>query len=151
MSVSDLAFWVIGGLLTLAALLALVRIVRGPSVLDRVVGTDVLVSIVVCALGTEAALTRHSTTLPILISLSLVAFVGAVAVARFVARDRDTAPGQDEVAPAGRVLTASGPVGPPAGLDSEHATEAGPDVSPDGRMSRGDDLADDRADPEETS
>lgn len=81
--------WAIGGLLAVSALLALIRITIGPSVLDRVVGSDVLVSIVVCSLGAQAALTEGSTTLPLLISLSLVGFLGSVAVARFVARDRD--------------------------------------------------------------
>lgn len=81
--------WLVGGLLTLSALLTLVRITRGPSVLDRVVGTDVLVSIVICGLGAYAALTDAWTTLPLLISLSLVGILGSVAVARFVARDRD--------------------------------------------------------------
>ena len=81
--------WAIGGLLALSALLALIRITIGPSVLDRVVGSDVLVSIVVCSLGAQAALTDGSSTLPLLISLSLVGFLGSVAVARFVARDRD--------------------------------------------------------------
>ncbi|WP_131106281.1 monovalent cation/H+ antiporter complex subunit F [Ornithinimicrobium sufpigmenti] len=82
--------WAIGGLLFLSALLSLIRITLGPSVLDRVVASDVLVSIVVCALGAYAALTDAWTTLPLLISLSLVGFMGSVAVARFVARDRDT-------------------------------------------------------------
>lgn len=82
--------WAIGGLLFFSALLTLIRITLGPSVLDRVVASDVLVSIVVCALGAYAALTDAWTTLPLLISLALVGFMGSVAVARFVARDRDT-------------------------------------------------------------
>lgn len=86
---TTVAFWVIGVTLFAAAALALLRIIRGPSVLDRVIATDVLVSIVVCVLATEAAATRHPTTLPLLIALSLVGFTGSVAVARFVARDRD--------------------------------------------------------------
>lgn len=81
--------WIIGGLLALAALLTLVRVVTGPSVLDRVVATDVLVSIVVCALGVHVAVNPGSSALPILISLSLVGFMGSVAVARFAAEDRD--------------------------------------------------------------
>ena len=81
--------WAIGVLIFASALLTLVRITVGPSVLDRVVATDVLVSIVVCALGAYAAFTRLSTTLPLLVSLSLVGFLGSVAVARFVAADRD--------------------------------------------------------------
>lgn len=97
--------WAISGLLFVAALLSLIRITRGPSVLDRVVATDVLVSVVVCALGAYAALTDASTTLPLLISLSLVGFMGSVAVARFVARDRDTpfvAPSPDRLQDDGR-------------------------------------------------
>lgn len=81
--------WVIGGLLGISALLALVRVTIGPSVLDRVVATDVLVSIAVCAVGAHIALNPGATALPLLISFSLIGFMGAVAVARFVARDRD--------------------------------------------------------------
>lgn len=76
-------------MLAAAAGCVIVRIVRGPTVLDRVVAVDVLVSVVVCGLGLEAAINRHSTTLPILISLSLLGFVGSVSVARFVAKDVD--------------------------------------------------------------
>ena len=86
---------VAGGVLSISAALALVRIVRGPSVLDRAVGVEVLVSTIVCALGVEAATTRHTATLPLLISLSLVGFIGSVSVARFVARDRDEDPTVD--------------------------------------------------------
>ncbi|GAA5160039.1 monovalent cation/H+ antiporter complex subunit F [Ornithinimicrobium tianjinense] len=81
--------WAVGMLLATSALLTLARITIGPSVLDRVVASDVLVSIVLCALGAHAALSSGSAALPLLISLSLVGFMGSVAVARFVARDRD--------------------------------------------------------------
>lgn len=81
--------WAVGGLLALSALLTLIRIIIGPSVLDRVVATDVLVSVVVCSLGAHVALNPGSSTLPLLISLSLVGFMGSVTVARFVAHDRD--------------------------------------------------------------
>lgn len=82
--------WVIGALLGLSALLTLIRMTLGPSVLDRVVASDTMVGIVICALGAYAALTQAWTTLPLLISLSLIGFLGSVAVARFVARDRDS-------------------------------------------------------------
>lgn len=81
---------VIGVVLGVSALLTLARIVRGPSILDRAVAADVMVAIIVCVLAVEAGVTEHSTTLPILITLSLIGFIGSVAVARFVARDRDT-------------------------------------------------------------
>jgi multicomponent Na+:H+ antiporter subunit F len=70
-------------LLTAAAVLAVARIVRGPSMLDRVVATDVLLATLVGALGAQAAHSRSATTLPILVVLSTVGFVGSVTIARF--------------------------------------------------------------------
>lgn len=90
---------VAGAALAIAAGLTMVRIVRGPTVLDRVVALDVLVSVVVCALGLEAAYNRHTTTVPIMVSLGLVGFVGSVSVARFVAKDDDTDRGEEAGAP----------------------------------------------------
>ncbi|MCU1688784.1 MAG: multiple resistance and pH regulation protein [Pseudonocardiales bacterium] len=74
--------------LGVAAALTIYRMAAGPTMLDRVIAMDVLVAIVVCGLGVEAAFNRHATTLPILVVLSLVGFVGSVSVARFAARDR---------------------------------------------------------------
>ncbi|HEU4568317.1 MAG TPA: monovalent cation/H+ antiporter complex subunit F [Marmoricola sp.] len=71
------------GLLTVAAVLLVVRIALGPTMMDRVVALDVLVAAVICWLGAEAAVNRHTTTLPILVVLSLVGFVGSVSMARF--------------------------------------------------------------------
>lgn len=70
-------------MLTLAALLLVVRITWGPTMLDRVVALDVLIAVLISGLALEAAVNRHSTTLPILVVLSLVGFVGSVSVARF--------------------------------------------------------------------
>lgn len=66
-----------------AALLLLARISSGPTMLDRVVALDVLVAVVICGLALEAAINRHTTTLPILGVLSLLGFVGSVSIARF--------------------------------------------------------------------
>lgn len=76
--------------LGVAALLLVIRIALGPTMLDRVVALDVLVAVVICALAIEAAVRRHTTTLPILVVLSLLGFVGSVSVARF-------SPGSDDV------------------------------------------------------
>jgi multicomponent Na+:H+ antiporter subunit F len=78
------------GVLGVAALLLVIRISLGPTMLDRVVALDVLVAVIICALGLEAAVHRHTTTLPILVVLSLLGFVGSVSVARY-------SPGSDDV------------------------------------------------------
>ena len=70
-------------LLTSAAILLVVRMALGPTMLDRVIALDVLVAVLICGLGVEAAVNRHTTTLPILVVFSLVGFVGSVSMARF--------------------------------------------------------------------
>ncbi|MEZ0163166.1 monovalent cation/H+ antiporter complex subunit F [Kineococcus sp. LSe6-4] len=77
------------GMLTVAALLALVRVARGPTMLDRVVALDVVVAVVVIGLCVEAAANRHATTLPVIVVLALVGFVGSVSVARYATRSSD--------------------------------------------------------------
>lgn len=77
--------------LGLTGLLCLVRLVNGPTTLDRTVATDVFIAACIGAIGVEAALNQHNTTLPILAALSFVAFLGSVSVARYAAPDRDTA------------------------------------------------------------
>lgn len=78
------------GVLGVAALLLVVRIALGPTMLDRVVALDVLVAVIICGLALEAAVHRHTTTLPILVVLSVLGFVGSVSIARF-------SPGSDDV------------------------------------------------------
>ncbi|MBU8859532.1 MULTISPECIES: monovalent cation/H+ antiporter complex subunit F [unclassified Micromonospora] len=73
-------------LLSATALLALARIYRGPSLLDRVVGADLLLTAMLAGVGAEAAVNRHATTLPVLVVLSLLGFIGSVSLVRFAVR-----------------------------------------------------------------
>jgi multicomponent Na+:H+ antiporter subunit F len=75
-------------LLGAAALVTSVRLLRGPSTLDRVVAMDMLLSIALCALATTAAATLDSTAVPVLVVVSLLGFVGAVSIARFLGQER---------------------------------------------------------------
>jgi multicomponent Na+:H+ antiporter subunit F len=76
--VSVLAYVLLGA----GTLLAFARL--GPSLLDRVVATDTLLVIVAAGLAVHAALERDPTVVPVLVVVSLLAFVGSVAVARYV-------------------------------------------------------------------
>ena len=74
-----------GVILVLAAMLVLWRMVHGPSPLDRIVASDVMVAIVIAGVGIYTVVAHNSTGLPILLVLSLLGFSGAVAVARLIA------------------------------------------------------------------
>ncbi|WP_083941459.1 monovalent cation/H+ antiporter complex subunit F [Sanguibacter suarezii] len=78
---------VCAALLLGAAVLALIRAERGPSMLDRTVALDVFVTALVGGIVVEAALTGRTDTLPLLVVLSMVGFVGSVTIARFAAAE----------------------------------------------------------------
>ncbi|GAA3669794.1 monovalent cation/H+ antiporter complex subunit F [Microbacterium marinilacus] len=69
-----------------AAALTIVRIVKGPSILDRAVASDVLLTEVLCVLGTEMVVNQHTRTLPVMLIIAAIGVFGSIAVARFVAR-----------------------------------------------------------------
>lgn len=62
----------------------LVRLLHGPSLADRVVALDGLLTIIVIAVLAWSAYTRTATYLTLGVVVSLVAFLGTSAFARFV-------------------------------------------------------------------
>ena len=70
-----------------AAVLALIRAERGPSMLDRTVALDVFVTALVGGIVLESAVSGRTDTLPLLVVLSMVGFVGSVTIARFAAAE----------------------------------------------------------------
>ncbi|MCF3138436.1 monovalent cation/H+ antiporter complex subunit F [Paenarthrobacter sp. AR 02] len=76
-------------ILSLAAAGAIVRIAIGPSLLDRVLASDVLLAILGAALSIDMAVNRHLNNLMLLVALAVIGFIGSVTVARFVAERRE--------------------------------------------------------------
>lgn len=79
---------VLACLLVLAAALVVARMVRGPATLDRLVALDMLVAVIVCSIGSYAAVTKESSAVPVMVVVALLGFLGSVAVARFFGRER---------------------------------------------------------------
>lgn len=77
---------VIDAVFAIAAVLTLVRIIAGPSILDRAVASDVLLTEVMCVLGADMAINHHIRTLPVLLIIAAVGVFGSITIARFVAR-----------------------------------------------------------------
>lgn len=73
-------------MLTVAAATFLFRVLRGPSIPDRVVALDGLLSVVVGGIIVAAASADSGITLTTVLVVSLVGFVGTVALGRFIER-----------------------------------------------------------------
>jgi len=80
-------FAVVAVLLSAAAATTVVRLVRGPATLDRVVAMDMLLAITMCGLATVAAARVDSTPVPVLVVVALLGFTGSVSVARFLGKE----------------------------------------------------------------
>jgi len=86
--------WISGVLVLAGGLMAVVRAEIGPSILDRSVALDVVVTTLVAAVALYAAVERRADVVPVLVALSVVGFVGSVTVARFVSAEQ---PGEGRV------------------------------------------------------
>jgi multicomponent Na+:H+ antiporter subunit F len=69
-----------------AAALTLVRLMRGPSTLDRIVALDVFVVLLVVGAGVYVAYYRDGSNIPLLAAVALIGFVGSAAAARLAVR-----------------------------------------------------------------
>ena len=85
-----IAFTVIGVITAVlfgaGALLALYRMVTGPSILDRVIASDVLLTTTILVLGAEMVYNQHTRTIPIMVVIAATAVFGTIAVARYVSK-----------------------------------------------------------------
>lgn len=83
-----------GAIFAASAATALARVVRGPTILDRMLASDVLLTIVLLVLGFEMVVNGHTRTVPVMIVLAGTAALSTVAVARYVSQqDRSAVDG----------------------------------------------------------
>lgn len=68
----------------IGAFFILYRIMFGPSVLDRITASDAMLGTLMCLLGFEMVLNKHTYTLPVMLAIAVFAMLSAVAVARFI-------------------------------------------------------------------
>ena len=87
-------YFATGLLFTAAALLAVARIVRGPSILDRVIASDVLLTTLLLVIGAEMVINDHTRTIPLMVVLAATAVFGTIAVARYVSKQDHPAQGE---------------------------------------------------------
>lgn len=75
-------------ILAVAAVLCLVRLVRGSSLADRIVALDSLLLVVVSGLAVQAAITGEDTYLDVMVVAALLGFTGTGLIAKFIERRR---------------------------------------------------------------
>jgi multicomponent Na+:H+ antiporter subunit F len=77
-------------ILSVAGIMTLIRLLRGPTTLDRIIAIDALLVVIVCQLGVTAAYTKDSTIVPVMIVVSLLGFIGSSSVSTLLFTNRKT-------------------------------------------------------------
>ena len=75
-------------MLAAAACLTFVRLLKGPTLPDRVVAIDLIGVLMVCILVVTAATTGQQAFLDVGMVVALISFVGTVAYSRYIERRR---------------------------------------------------------------
>lgn len=68
----------------LTALITLIRIISGPTILDRIVSTDVLVTTLILIAAAEMIYNEHTNSIAFMIVLAATSAFATVMVARYV-------------------------------------------------------------------
>ena len=88
MQVSSFPFIVAVMMLFVAAGLTFIRLTRGPTLPDRVIAIDLIGVLLVCLLVLMAGMTAQQAFLDVAMVVALISFVGTVAYARYIERER---------------------------------------------------------------
>jgi len=79
--------WIIAGaIFAIAALVVLARLIAGPTLIDRLIASDVLLTTLILVVGAEMLINGHTRTIPLMVVLGATAILSSVAVARFISR-----------------------------------------------------------------
>lgn len=83
-------------LLIVSAALAFIRLLRGPQAADRVVALDLISVLIIAFLAAYAVHAGDASFLDVAIAYALVAFLGTVALSRFLLRTPGKGRGQTD-------------------------------------------------------
>ena len=75
-------------MLSVAAGLTFIRLLKGPTLPDRVIAIDLIGVLMVCILVVTAAGTAQQAFLDVAMVVALISFVGTVAYSRYIERSR---------------------------------------------------------------
>lgn len=76
--------WICSGMLAVAVVLSLIRIIIGPTIADRIIGLDLLAGVVIAGMVVSGLASGNPFYLQAVLGFALILFLGTVALARFL-------------------------------------------------------------------
>jgi multicomponent Na+:H+ antiporter subunit F len=76
--------YVVFPILTLAVCFALIRLLRGPDIVDRVIALDLVITIGIAAITAFSIISFQAVFLDVAMILALIAFLGTIAFSYYI-------------------------------------------------------------------
>ncbi|MCK5636553.1 MAG: cation:proton antiporter [Thermoplasmatales archaeon] len=80
----ELEYFIVLGFLLLAIVIALIRVIKGPTAPDRVVGLDTINTIVVAGMVIFGAITQNIIYIDVAIIYALLSFISTLFIAKYL-------------------------------------------------------------------
>lgn len=85
-TVPEIVLFIAFAFLMLAMIITLIRLLKGPSINDQIVAMDLLASIIIGLILVYSVLINNSMYFDIPIILSLISFIGTVAISTYLSQ-----------------------------------------------------------------
>ncbi len=84
MTLYDFLFYIILPILSISEILIVIRFLKGPSIVDRVIALDLIITTGIGIIAVYSIITNQPTFLDIAMILALIAFLGTVAFSYYL-------------------------------------------------------------------
>jgi len=84
MTLYDFLFYIILPVLSISVILIVIRFLQGPSIVDRVIALDLIITTGIGIIAVYSMITNQPTFLDIAMILALIAFLGTVAFSYYL-------------------------------------------------------------------
>lgn len=84
MSLDTYLIYIIMPILCVAIILVLIRFIKGPAIVDKVISLDLMITIGVGIIGVFSMISKNSNFLDVAMILALIAFLGTVAFSYYL-------------------------------------------------------------------
>ncbi|MEM7673486.1 MAG: monovalent cation/H+ antiporter complex subunit F [Verrucomicrobiota bacterium] len=88
--IPEWVIFVIQLILGIAMLLCVIRIIMGPSLMDRIVGLDLLAALIMAQIVTLVLVTGFLSFLNVAVAIAVISFIATVALARYLEQSDDS-------------------------------------------------------------
>jgi len=84
MTLHEFIFYIVIPIISISVLLILWRFLKGPSIVDRIIALDLIITVGIGFIAGYSILTNRSSFLDVAMILALIAFLGTVAFSYYI-------------------------------------------------------------------